>query len=169
MGTPGGKVDRWIVHGKIRLLDQNNGSPFSLSANVEAGREFNTRYGVGYASLPTSYKFSPRFAVTAEPKAAFFAGERLYGLGLGANFELFRGLDLIGEVTPMAGDDAMTWAAGARFHLDSLGWVPASIDISASNTIGTRAAATMVAQDDVRYSIGLTVPLDGKSLLNSLF
>lgn len=167
-----GKKDefRWAVAGKLRLLDQNNGHPFSLSANAEFGREWGSFFGVAYASLPVMYKLSPRLALMAEPKAAGYGGRRIYGLGVGANVELFDGLDLIGEVTPVGGDATETvWAAGARLHLDQWGWAPASVDVMATNSIGNYAAGTMIAQDEVRYSVGVSFAFDGRDLFDSLF
>ncbi len=154
---------RWLVSAKLRFLDQNNGSPFTMSGNLALGREFDTRFGVVHASLPMSYKFGDRIAATAEPKFAAYGSTELYGLGLGMNAELYEGLDLIAEVTPMAGED-MTWAAGARYTAGN-----ASFEVKATNTAGDFGVATMLAQDDVRYSVGVRLALDAGPFWRGLF
>lgn len=161
-----GRADekRFLVSAKLRFLDQNNGSPLSLSAYLGVGREFDTRFGVAYLSAPMSYKFANGLALTAEPKFAAYGNEELAGLGLGVNYELFRGLDLIAEVTPMLGGDAMTWAAGARYSVGN-----ASVEVQATNAAGDMAAASMLAQDEVRYSVGISYALDGKPFWKGLF
>ncbi|MDF0594489.1 hypothetical protein [Psychromarinibacter halotolerans] len=160
------REERYMAVGKLRFMDQNNGSPFSMSANVQAGREFVTRFGVFYASLPMSYKFANGLAVTAEPKAAGFSDERLVGLGLGANYELWRGLEVIAEVTPMSGGDDPTWSLGARYHVPDSS---ISFEAQATNTIGNYGVGTMIAQDEVRYSVGVNVALDAGRFWEKLF
>ncbi len=160
------REERYMAVGKLRFMDQNNGSPFSLSANVQAGREFKSRFGVFYASLPMSYKFANGLALTAEPKAAGYSDERLMGLGLGANYELWRGLEVIAEVTPMTGGDAATWSLGARYHVPD---TPVSFEAQATNTIGNYGVGTMIAQDEIRYSVGMNVALDVGRFWERLF
>lgn len=158
--------ERYLAVGKLRFLDQNNGDAISLSGQIQAGREFVSRFGVFYASVPMSYKFPNGVALTAEPKAAFYGDEDLAGIGLGVNYPLWKGLDLIGEVTPMISGDDMTWSLGARYHF---GDGPVSIELQATNAIGNYGVGTMIAQDEVRYSAGVNVALDGRKLLPGLF
>ena len=66
----------------------------------------------------------------------------------------------------------LIWAAGARVHMDSFGWWPlgpASVDVVATNAIGNHTAGTMIAQDAVRFSAGISFALDGKQLFDSIF
>jgi len=159
---------RWSVHGKLRLLDQQNGNPFTMALNVEAGREFSTRFGVGFASVPLSYEISPNLTLMAEPKFAAYGSDTLYGIGFGANYELFEGLDVIAEVNATSDND-VTWAVGARYGLESVTSMPASVEISATNAIGNHGAATLIGQDEVRYSLGLNFAVNARPILDGLF
>ena len=145
---------RWMAGGRIRLLDQNNGAPVSMSARVLGGRDtVNLDVGVIYVSTPISYDFSDRATIHVEPKFAAFGNTTIAGLGLGANFEMFDGLQLMAEVTPVSDGRDVVWSAGARYDMPGNGF---SVDVSATNAIGRYGHGTMVAQDEPRYSIGLS-------------
>ena len=49
---------------------------------------------------------------------------------LGVNYEVFDGMQLIGEVTPVSDGRDPTWALGARYDLPNGKW---SIDATATN------------------------------------
>lgn len=152
--------DRYMFGLKLRLLDQNNGSPFSFSARVLGGREVGSGtpgVGVLYVETPASYKASPALTISATPKIAAFGNTEIFGLGLGANIAVSPDLELIGEVTATQNGNGTVWAAGARYNLGDSGF---SIDAHASNATGTRDIGTLVAQDSVRYTLGLTKRFD---------
>lgn len=150
---------RWMAGGRIRILDQHNGDPVSLSARVLGGRDtVDLDVGVIYVAAPMSYDVNDRVTLHAEPKFAAFGNTRIAGLGLGANFELFDGLQLMGEVTPVNDGRDPVWAAGARYELSDSGF---SIDVSATNGIGRYGLGTMVAQDEPRFAIGLSKKFNG--------
>ncbi|WP_435230433.1 hypothetical protein ACMAZE_18300 [Pseudopelagicola sp. nBUS_20] len=145
---------RWMGGGRIRVMDQNNGNPFSLSLRVLGGRDTVERdYGVLYVAAPASYDIDNRLTFQAEPKFLAFGSNRIGGLGLGANFEFLDGLQLMGEVTPISDGRPLVWAVGARYYLDGAGM---SVDFSATNSIGRYGLGTMIAQNDTRFSIGVT-------------
>lgn len=157
---PSNADERYMVGAKLRFLDQNLGDPFSFSARLLGGRDLDTNAagnGVLYGEAIVGYKVSPRVAVTAVGKVAAFGNNEYYGLGLGANFELFEGLELIGEVTPTDGANGTVWAAGARYTIGQSGW---SVDAHASNAIGHNGLGSMIAQDDVKYALSVTKTLD---------
>lgn len=166
-----GRLDeiRWGIRGKIRILDQNNGSPFSMALNAEAGREFTSRFGAAYVSLPMSYKVSPRVTLMAEPKAAAWSGEKLLGMSFGANAELFDNFEVMAEATALSDGDTPTWAVGARYHLEGIGLPAGSLDLSVTNAAGNNGVATMLAQDEMRVTLGLNIALDGRGIIGSLF
>ena len=154
---------RWMVGGRIRVMDQDNGNPFSWSLRAMGGRDFdNQNVGVLYIATPASYDVNNRLTFHVEPKFFAFGDHRVGGLGLGVNYEIFEGLQLIGEVTPVSDGRTATWAAGARYDLPNGMW---SLDASATNAIGRYGHGTMVAQDETRFAIGLSTQFNVSSLL----
>lgn len=153
------------IAAKLRFLDQNNGSPFSLSGNFVAGRDINSRVGSLLLSMPASYQFNDRFAVVAEPQFAASGNTRIRAMGFGANFELFDGFDLIGEAKVVDGGNGHVWSAGARYSLDA---VPVTFDVQATNAIGNAGYGSVIAQDSTRFSAGFHIALDGKPIWNRL-
>ncbi|PSL19702.1 hypothetical protein CLV88_105125 [Shimia abyssi] len=160
--TVPGFAETWVVGGTIRLMDQNNGSPFSLAGKVLMGREENNGDGTFFASVPMSYKANDGFALMAEPKAAAWGSTESFGLGLGVNASPIRGLSALAEITPVTeGPNSLVWAAGVRWRPANTGL---NLELSASNAVGRYGYGTMVAQDDVKISLGATLVLDGRGL-----
>ncbi len=150
----------YMIGLKLRFMDQNNGSPFSLAMLAKLGRDTSpNKNGTFFLAMPMMYKASPKLALMANPKAAAWGSNEFFGLGLGANYEVAPGLELIGEVTPVSAGQRTVWATGLRYYPGNSG---ASIDLSATNAIGSEALGTMIGQSDVRVSLGITVPLDAR-------
>ncbi|MCP3969334.1 MAG: hypothetical protein GY717_03275 [Rhodobacteraceae bacterium] len=152
---------RYMIGPKLRLLDQNNGDPFSLAARVLFGRQIESNVGgvgVFYASLQADYQLNERVTLRANPQVAAFGNTEVAGLGFGVNFELMDRFELIAEATAV-GLDATdpTWAAGARYNLRNPGL---SVDLHASNAIGRNGIGTMIAQDNTKFSVQLTKSFD---------
>ncbi|MDF0602638.1 hypothetical protein P1J78_18015 [Psychromarinibacter sp. C21-152] len=144
---------RYMFGPKLRFLDQNNGDPFNLSARLLFGRSSSL---VGVYSLEgmASYDVNDRLTVSANPRLAGFGNVDLFALGGGVNYELFDGLEVIAEASAVFGDsDQATWAAGLRYNAPNSG---ISVDVSATNAIGRYGIGTLVAQDDPRFSIGVS-------------
>ena len=112
-----------------------------------------------YLGVPIGYKVNDRLALTAQPKLAFYGPTRKYGLGLGVNYQLFNGFQLIGEVTPVSGGAASVWAAGMRYFVPNSG---AIVDLHATNAIGRYGLGTMVAQTSIKIALGLRMQLNLK-------
>ena len=125
----------------------------SDDAAVRARTANTEDFAEGIASM----KLNENLAVTVNPKIAAFGNTEIYGLGLGANFEVFDGLELIGEVTPTDGGNGTVWAAGVRYNLGNSGF---SVDASASNAIGRNGLGTLIAQDDIKFALGVTKTFD---------
>ncbi|KMW57515.1 hypothetical protein AIOL_002480 [Candidatus Rhodobacter oscarellae] len=151
---------------KLRILDQNNGSPFSMSALAELGTGTGTTLGTIYGSLPISYQVNDAVAVSFEPKFGNFVGSELLGATAGVNIEPWDGVELMAQAGAVDGGSGAVWSAGARVHA---GFAPIAFEVQASNTIGDYGVGSLIAQEDVRYSAGVRVTLDGKSILGSLF
>ncbi len=151
---------RYMLGGKLRFLDQNNGDPFTLSARVLGGRNATSGAvgpGALFVELPAGVKVNDRVALAATPKLAAFGNTEIYGLGLGVNVEMTDGLELIGEVTPTDGGNGTVWAAGLRYGIPGTGL---SLDAHATNAVGRQGLGTLVAQDSVKYAIGITKTFD---------
>ncbi len=164
MSVPAGllpsKELRYMFGGKLRLLDQNNGDPFSFAIRALGGRDLGTGTpgpGVLFIETPASVKVNEAVALTAAPKVSAFGNTEIYGLGLGVNVGVLDGLQLIGEVTPTNGGNGTVWAAGLRYDVAGTGL---SVDAHATNAVGMRGIATMVAQDDTKFAISLTKRFD---------
>ncbi|WP_132859642.1 hypothetical protein [Shimia isoporae] len=154
---------RYMFGPKLRFMDQNNGDPFSLGARLLYGRQIDSRSGVGvfYFDAMASYK-TGRVALTANPKLAAFGNVEAAGVGLGVNFAVSDAIELIAEVTPVLLDASdVTWAAGMRYNVGSSGL---SVDLNATNAIGQYGIGTLVAQDDVRFSLMLSKSFDLRGL-----
>ena len=152
-------VIRYMIGGKLRFMDQNSGNPFSLGARVLFGRQMDNQPGKGvfFAEAAASFKTASGLTLTANPKASGWGGTRIAGLGLGLNYAVTDGLDLIAEATPVFLDgDKMTWAAGMRYTASS-GF---SVDANVTNAIGRNSIFSMIGQDDVRVSLMLSKTFD---------
>lgn len=156
-GLLASRNQRYMVGAKLRFLDGNSGDPMSLSVRVLGGREINTGTpgaGVIYADATAGFQPTPRLSLIASPKIAAFGNNKVYGLGLGANFDLGNGLQLIGEATPVAGDgNGAVWAAGLRYSVPGMGL---DLDLMAGNSVGSNGLGTLIAQDEPRVSLRLT-------------
>lgn len=154
---------RYMIGPKLRFMDQNNGDPFSLSARALFGRQIDSGVpllGVFFAEGVASYKVNDRLALTANPKIGAFGNTEILGLGLGVNYELAEGLEMIAEATAVGADaTTATFAAGLRYNVPGAGL---SIDASASNAIGRYGIGTMIAQDSTKYAISVTKRFDLK-------
>lgn len=138
---------------KLRFLDQNNGSRFSLSGLAKIGEDSQT--ATYFASAPAMYKSSSRLAFLAEPKFAAWGDVDAWGFGFGLNFEALPGMVAIAEYTPVTNGDNI-WAGGIRKHFKNS---PVTIELFATNAVGAEGYGTMVAQEDVRFSVGASIAL----------
>ncbi|WP_243612978.1 hypothetical protein [Shimia aestuarii] len=160
VGTIPSRAASYALGLKLRFMDQNNGSPFSLSMLAKLGRDRSgSKNGTFFIAMPMMYKASPKLALMASPKAAAFSSKEYYGLGLGVNYEIAPGLEVIGEVTPVSAGQRTVWATGLRYYPKNSS---ASIDLSATNAIGSEALGSMIGQSDVRVSLGITLALDAR-------
>lgn len=148
---------RYMVGPKLRFLDQNQGDPFSASARLLFGRQFDSAppyVGVFYLEGTGSYSPFPTLAVNGAVKVAAFGTTEVLALGVGANYELFEGLQVIGEVHLVGGDASTpTWGAGVRYSPPGS---TASVDATLSNAIGRHGIGTIIAQDDVQVTVGVS-------------
>lgn len=149
----------YMIGLKLRFMDQNNGSPFSLAMQAKLGRESSQKSGTFFIAMPMMYKSSPRFALMVNPKAALWGSHEYYGFGLGANYEIAPGLEVIGEVTPVSAGQRAVWATGLRYYPKNSA---ASIELAATNAIGSEALGTMIGQSDVKVSLGVSIALDAR-------
>ncbi|MBR9842150.1 MAG: hypothetical protein GYB25_03250 [Rhodobacteraceae bacterium] len=157
-GTIPSFATNYMIGLKLRFMDQNNGSPFSLALQAKLGRDTSTGLnGTFFAAMPMMYKASPKLALMVNPKAALFGSTEYFGLGLGVNYEVAPGLEILGEVTPVANGTRTVWATGLRYYPKNGN---TSIDLTATNAIGTQALGTMIGQSDVKISLGVSVALD---------
>ena len=148
---------RYMIGPKLRFMDQNNGDAYSLSGRMLYGRQIEpgvAGVGVFYLEILASYKVNDRLVLSMNPQLAGFGNTEIAGVGFGVNYELLDGLDLIAEATAVGLDATTpTWAVGARYNLPNTGL---SVDATATNAIGRYGIGTMVAQDNTKFSIGVT-------------
>lgn len=156
---------RYMLGPKLRLMDQNNGNPFSLAGRMLYGRQISSssqKVGVFFTDLTANYKTRNGFSFTASPKVAAWGSKELVGLGLGVGYTFGNGLELMAEATPIARDgDETTWAAGARYHFGRSGF---SVDAQVTNAIGRHGIGSMIAQDDPRVAVTLSKTFDMSGL-----
>ena len=139
---------------KLRFLDQVQGDPFSLSFKLTGGRDTGRRRQVGtlFIDLPVVYQASSQFALFFNPKAAFYSDIEKLGVGLGVNYAVSDGLQLIGELTPVFNGERSVWSLGARYlHRQSnLG-----LDVYASNAIGQNGLGGLVGESGTSVGFNL--------------
>jgi len=141
---------RYMLGVKLRFLDQNNGSPFSLSIHTTMGRDLTPlKPGTFYADVPVSYKANAKLALTFSPKIAAFGNTVTYGAGVGANYQLTPRIQLIGETTGVAHGKPAVWAAGLRYMAAKR---PMVFDVHATNAIGQHGLGTLVAQSSIKLA-----------------
>jgi hypothetical protein len=150
--TPG--VARWMVGGRLRVLDARAGDPVTAAIRVLGGRDFDSRDGALFASVPVSADLSERLSVTLQPTAGLSGGTEIYGFGLGARYAPNPDWTFLGEVMPTVGGNGTVWAVGTR-------WAPgdgaAAVELGATNAIGRQGFATLIAQDELRLTLGLRI------------
>lgn len=146
---------RYMFGGKLRLMDQNNGSAFSLSVRTLLGRDTG-RLGVFYFGVAASRKVNSRLALTINPKIAAFGSNTQIGVGFGANYQLFRDLQVIAEITPLAHSYTPVWAAGVRYQIPK---TSINFDLHATNAIGGNGLGTLVGQNETKLVFATSVRL----------
>ncbi len=149
---------------KFNFLNQSLGDSFSLAARgafQDASGLGDDTIGSLFAEMIFLYSSSDKIALTFNPKAGFFGDESIVGAGLGVNFQLFPGFQLIGEVTPMVSDDPSVWAAGARYQFpkSNLG-----LGIYGTNASGQGNIGSLIKSDDVSVGVNLLWLLGGQSV-----
>jgi hypothetical protein len=137
---------------KIRLLDQVQGDPFSLSIKGSFAQSLSEPIGYSAGELIFQYRPISQLAFTVNPKLGIRGDDKRVGVGLGVNYQLWKGFQLIGEVTPMATGEKTVWTAGIRY-LDPKYKV--GIDVYAGNAIGQYSYAGLVAQPDPVIGVNL--------------
>lgn len=149
---------RYMVGVKLRWLDQNEGDRISLATRAMFGRDMASAGAVGtlYLSMPVSYDFSDRTTLTVNPRVAVFGNTETYGLGVGINHEILPGLQAIAEATAVGDGETPVWAVGGRYEIPNSGF---GVDLHATNAIGNTGLGTLVAQDETRLVLGVSVQL----------
>ena len=142
---------------KLRFLSQTYGDPLSLSliGGFEEGTSEDA-VGLFTTELAFLYQLSPQFAVTFNPKVAFFGSDDILGTGFGLNFQPFTGVQLIGEVTPiLTGNNRQTiWSTAFRYiHPE---W-NAGIDLYATNGAGTYGIGGLIPQANNQVNVGFNL------------
>ncbi|NJM98515.1 MAG: hypothetical protein HC800_16335 [Phormidesmis sp. RL_2_1] len=145
---------RYMFGTKLRFFNQFQGDPVSLAARILGGRDTDPAQttGVLFADLSVTYQANARMALF-NPKVATFSHQTTVGLGLGMNYEVAQGLQLIGEFTPVFGGDRPVWALGTRYSFPS---TAVSLDLYSTNAIGRNGLGTLVGQSGAQFGIGLT-------------
>ncbi|MEM9448122.1 MAG: hypothetical protein AAGA75_06275 [Cyanobacteria bacterium P01_E01_bin.6] len=148
---------KYLLGARIRLLDQVQGDPFSLAARVLGGRDTDSdgQTGILFFDVPLTYQVNSRAALFLNPKVAAFSSEFRVGIGLGVNYEVIRGLQLIGEVTPVIdgeNGEPTVWAAGARYQIPR---TSVNLDLYATNAIGRNGLGTLAAEPGARFGFNV--------------
>ncbi|MEL6223266.1 MAG: hypothetical protein AAFR31_11565 [Cyanobacteria bacterium J06627_8] len=133
---------KYLLGARVRLLDQVQGDPVSLAARLLGGRDTDSDNQVGtlFIDVPLTYQVNSRTALTFNPRLSAFADEFQFGVGFGVNYEVIRGLQLIGEVTPLVNGEPTVWAAGTRYRIPE---TSVSLDVYATNAIGRNGLGTL--------------------------
>lgn len=141
---------------KLRFLDQVQGDPFSLALKGSYGQGVVTGEGRvrtwGIFELPVGYNIS-RATLFFNPKVGILANTTPAGIGLGLNYQLWQGLQFIGEFTPMVTGERSVWSVGLRYLAPKLNL---GVDLYGSNAAGQNTAlGGLVAQEDPKVGINI--------------
>lgn len=152
------------VGAKVRFLDQSQGDPLSVgvygaynpiafSSQETLNQGFPlTAHAV--LQIPMNYRPIPSLALFFNPKAALMSGREVpVGLGFGANFEIFEGLQLIAEATPIVTGQRSVFSGGLRYTIPKTNF---SIDVYGSNAAAqSMPVGGLIAQDG--KSVGISI------------
>lgn len=144
---------KYMVGARLQLLDQHQGDPVSLAARILGGRDTASGQQVGtiFVDVPVTVQANARTALFFNPRLAAFGNQSNVGVGFGVNHEVARGLQLIGEITPVFDGDRTVWAIGTRYSLPK---AAASLDLYATNAVGRNGLGTVVGQSEARFGVG---------------
>lgn len=149
---------RYMLGGRLRLLDQALGDPVSLSVRALAGRDVERpTVGVFYLALPMSRRLGEASSLTLSPRLASLGETTILGLGTGMTQALTERLRLLGEMTAVDGGEPAVWAAGLQYDLFPKRKI--GLEISAGNAIGTQGLGAMVAQEEPILRLGIEMTL----------
>lgn len=135
---------------KLRFLDQTQGDPFSLAIKAAYAQGVVTRDGrsrtSGFIELPFTYQPIPQVALFLNPKVGLVPFTTPVGIGLGINYQIWQGLQFIGEFTPLITGEQSVWSAGFRYVIPKLNL---GFDLYGSNAAGQNTpVGGLVAQED---------------------
>lgn len=141
---------------KLRFLSQSQGDPFSFGLRGAFQEATGSEDGVGSFTAEASfaYEINDHIALTFNPKLGLYGGNRIFGTGLGFNFQAFSGFQLIGEVTPMLSNDATVWAAGARYFPPKTN---VGLGVYTTNAVGTGDIGSVITQSNSNVSVGVNI------------
>lgn len=131
------------VGGKAIFLHQLRGAPFSLAAAASFGQESTTNYLFG--ELNATWEANRWLALNLNPKFVNSGIGTPMSIGLGANIQIARSLQLIPELNIAAND-----TAGSNGTL-ALRWMPtpkSAIDIFVTNAAGLLSTGQLLENVD---------------------
>jgi hypothetical protein len=134
---------------KLRFLDQTQGDPFSLAIKAAYSQGIVTQGGLsrtsGFIELPFTYRPIPQVALFFNPKVGLIPFTTPVGIGLGVNYQVWDGLQFIGEFTPLVTGEKSVWSVGLRYLVPKLNL---GFDLYGSNAAGQNTpVGGLVAQE----------------------
>ena len=117
--------------GKAVFFHQRRGAPFSLAGAASFGQDAISGYL--FAELIATWEASQSIAFTLNPKFVRSGNGTPFGIGLGANLQLAKDLQLIPEINIAANDIAGT---NATIALRWLATINTALDLFVSNAAG---------------------------------
>ncbi|UXE61983.1 MAG: hypothetical protein KA717_03490 [Woronichinia naegeliana WA131] len=151
LGEAQGTNTQWRAGGKLVILNQLDGDPFSISGRLTFGRDFGNKQGYMMVEYPMMYEFNEQWAALFSPKAAINGGNTPVGLGFGINYQIIPELQMIGEVTPIITGERTVWAAGFRiFPIKNI-----AIDLLGTNSTSQFDLGELIAEPGTRFSASI--------------
>ncbi|MDS3860265.1 hypothetical protein RIF25_05540 [Thermosynechococcaceae cyanobacterium BACA0444] len=146
---------------KLRFLDQSQGDPLSIGFQGSFNRAVSGQISIATLQMPMNYRPIDSLALFFNPKVALMGGHQVpVGLGFGANFEVFPGLQLIAEATPILTGQRSVFSGGIRYTIPKTNF---SIDIYGSNAAGqSMPVGGLIAQDGKSLGININWLFGGR-------
>ena len=134
---------RYGFGARYQAFSEAEGDFASLGSRVILGRDIKEpTLGVLFAEAAFAKRLMPRLELTANPKAAIYTDNQIYGLGFGAEYEILDRLHAVAEATAVSDDRDSIWAVGLSHTFPE---ALTAIDVYATNAAGRTGIGTMLA------------------------
>ena len=168
--TPNSYVDTYVGDGdlnvrfgaKAMVFRPTKALPVWLGGRVTAGRAGGGLQAEGaqgnlFAELMGSWEATPKLAFHLNPKLSWSGSGTSWGVGLAANLQLAKRLQLLSELNLVATDLGGSNGSNASLGLRWLASAGTTVDLYISNAMGMVDLTQLLSSEELRLGAKLTV------------